>query len=194
MALGIRENQMIPYLKEHVSCPVQRTIDPTLLLTADDYEPITAASQERDKYLLLYSRRYSPEMEEYAEKLSKENGWTIIDISLRAINTERGHKMAYDAGVEEFLSLVKHAEFVVTNSFHGMIFAVQFQRPFVIFSREQCNNKIDELLHLLGLEERKLISGNIFLSGINYRKVPKRIEESQKQSLDFLKNGLKMLS
>ena len=102
--------------------------------------------------------------------------------------------MAYDAGVEEFLSLVKHAEYVVTNSFHGMIFAVQFQRPFVIFSREQCNNKIDELLHLFGLEERKLISGNIFLSGTDYREVSQRIEDSQKQSLDFLKKELILLS
>jgi len=46
---------------------------------------------------------------------------------------EKGHIMAYDAGVEEFLSLVKNAEYVVTNSFHGLIFSVQFKRNFMSF-------------------------------------------------------------
>lgn len=153
-ALGIRENQMIPYLKQHTDVPVQRVLDPTLLLTADEYDPITKNTKEQEKYLLLYARRYSPKMEAYAERIAKENGWKIIDISLRAVNAERGHKMAYEAGVEEFLGLVKNAEYVVTNSFHGMIFSVQFRRPFVIFSREQCDNKIAELLQLFGLSDR----------------------------------------
>lgn len=102
-ALGIRENQMIPYLKQHTTAPVQRTIDPTLLLTAKDYNVITEEKIEEGKYLLLYSRRYSPQMEAYAVKLANENGWKIIEISLRATNAERGHIMRYDAGVEEFV-------------------------------------------------------------------------------------------
>ena len=87
--------------------------------------------------------------------MAAENGLKIIDISLRATNAERGHIMRYDAGVEEFLSLVKNAEYIVTNSFHGMIFSVQFRRPFVIFSREQCDNKIEELLELLNLSVKR---------------------------------------
>lgn len=61
-------------------------------------------------------------MEEYAEKIAAENGWKIIEISLRATNAEKpNRRMFYEAGVEEFLSLVKYAECVITNSFHGMI-------------------------------------------------------------------------
>lgn len=192
-ALGIREELMVPYLKEHTDIPVQRVIDPTLLLTSEEYEPIIAEPQLENKYILLYSRRYSPKMEEYAEQLAKKNGLKIVDISLRAVNVEKGHIMRYDAGVEEFLSLVKHAEYIVTNSFHGMIFSVQFNRPFVIFSREQCDNKIEEILSLMGLSDRILIEGNEQFKHIDYGEVLRRIDIARNESLDFLKMELGIL-
>lgn len=193
-ALGIRENQMIPYLKQQTIVPIQRVIDPTLLLETSEYESITETQQEKEKYLLLYSRRYTPQMEAFAERLAAENGWKIVDISLRATNAERGHKMAYNAGVEEFLSLVKHAEYVVTNSFHGMIFSVQFRRPFVIFSREQCDNKIDELLLLFGIRDHMLVTGEEYFSEINYNDVHCRIAEARAKSNDFLRMELAELN
>ena len=192
-AFGLRENLMIPYVTEHTDVPVQKVIDPTLLLTSEDYDTITEERIVPEKYLLLYARRYDPIMTEYAEKLAKENGWKIIDISLRATNVERGHQMFYEAGVEEFLSLVKHAEYVVTNSFHGMIFSVQYSRPFVVFSREQCDTKIEELLTLFGLSDRMLINGKeVFRSKIDYDNVHARIAAAREKSIQFLKMELDM--
>ena len=192
-ALGIRENQMIPYLKKHTEVPVQRVLDPTLLLLPNEYEQIMRNKPEKEKYLLYYARRYSPVMEAYAEKLASDNGWKIVDISLRKINAEKGHIMAYEAGVEEFLSLVKHAEYVVTNSFHGMIFSVQFQRPFVIFSREQCSNKIEELLGLFGLYDRMLVTGKETFDEIDYEAVHRSIKKARMQSLEFLQMEIDLL-
>lgn len=189
-ALGIREDQMIPYLREHATVPVQRVIDPTLLLSAEEYDGIISERQQEGKYLLLYARRYSPQMEAYAERLAKNNGWKIVEISLRATNAEKGHRMLYEAGVEEFLSLVKHAEYVVTNSFHGMIFSVQFCRPFAVFSREQCDNKILELLELFGLKNRIYITGNERFDDIDYAQVHNRIGQAREASFEFLKAEL----
>ena len=194
-AFGLRENHMVPYVAEHVDVPVQKVVDPTLLHTSDKYDEIAVPERlEEDKYLLFYSRRYSPAMEEYAEKLAKENGWKIVEISLRATNAEKGHRMFYEAGVEEFLSLVKHAEYVVTNSFHGMIFAVQYRRPFVIFSREQCNTKIDEILQLFGLSDHMLVTGKEeFDHEINYDVVHDRISKARAKSIEYLNKELKLL-
>ena len=189
-ALGIRESGMVPYLSEHTSVPVQRVLDPTLLLTEDDYAPIIAEQQEQAPYLLLYARRYSPKMEAYAEKLAKENSWKIVEISLRATNAEKGHRMAYEAGVEEFLSLVKHASFVVTNSYHGMIFCLHFKRDFVVFSREQCDTKIKELLDLVGLSDRMLITGEERFEEIDYSLIYQRIECERDKSLRFMSQEL----
>lgn len=186
-ALGIRENKMIPYVKEHTNLPVFRTIDPTLLLEAKDYEEITAPIIEKEKYLLLYARRYNKKMFDYAEKVAAQNGWKVVDISLRAENAGK-HRMAYDAGVEEFLSLVKHCEFMVTNSFHGLIFATQFRRPFVAFSRESGDSKIAELLSLFGLSDRLLVTGEeAFEANVDYDAVHSRIAPARIDSLNFLK-------
>lgn len=194
-AFGLRENLMIPYVKEHTDVPVQKVVDPTLLLTSEDYDTIVEDRLVDEKYLLLYARRYNPQMNEYAEKLAEQNGWKIVDISLRATNAERGHQMFYEAGVEEFLSLVKNAEYVVTNSFHGMIFSVQYRRPFVVFSREQCDTKIEELLALFGLSDRMLVNGTeSFRDMIDYDTVHGNIAAARKESIEFLKMELAIMN
>ena len=195
LSFGLRENLMLPYIKDHTIVPVQRVVDPTLLHTSEKYDTLACPERlEKEKYLLYYSRRYSPVMEMYAEKIAKEHDWKIVDISLRAMNAEKGHRMFYEAGVEEFLSLIKHAEYIVTNSFHGMIFSVQYRKPFVIFSREQCNNKIDEILDLFGLKDHMLVTGDeVFDDDIDYEKVHSRITKARENSIAFLKKELELV-
>lgn len=192
-AFGLREQMMVPYVSEHVSVPVQKVIDPTLLLTQKDYDTICRERMIEESYLLLYARRYNPRMEAYAEKMAAEKGLKIVDISLRAINAEKGHQMFYEAGVEEFLSLVKHADYIVTNSFHGIIISVQYKKPFVIFSREQCDTKITELLELFQLSDRMLIDGSEQFAEIDYNSVNDRIAEARVQATEYLKMELSLL-
>lgn len=190
-ALGIREGQMIPYIKEHSSTPVRQVLDPTLLLSREDYDRLAFADRlEPEKYILLYARRYNEKMFEYADRLAAEKGCKIIDISLMAANADR-HRMFYEAGVEEFLSLVRHTEYVVTNSYHGMIMAVHYRRPFVIFSREQCDTKIDEVLKLFDLKNRKMVTGEETVTGyVDYDVVHRRIQDAAKDSVEYLSNAL----
>lgn len=193
-ALGIRENDMLPYVKKNVKVRTERTIDPTLLAEASLYDSITAEPLLKDPYLLLYSRRYNNKMEQFAEKLAIEKGLRIVEISIRATNVEKGHIMRYDAGVEEFLSLVKNAACVVTNSFHGIIFATQLRTPFFCFSREQGDTKISELLNLFGLSNRLMVDGTEQVSfDIDFNKVHKSIADTRKESLEYLKYALCLL-
>lgn len=192
-ALGLRENQMLSYVRAHVDIPSERTIDPTLLLTSDDYDKLASVQEYDFPYLLLYTRRYDPKMEAYAERLAKEKGLKIVEISLRATNAEKGHIMRYDAGVEEFLSIVKHSTFVVTNSFHGLIFAVQYRRPMVVFTREQADSKINEVLYLMDLKDAQFATGDEDYKTIDYEKVHKNIAIAREKSLDFLKKELELL-
>lgn len=189
-AIGLRESWMVDYVKSKVSVPVKKVVDPTLLLTSADYDTIAEKCLESEKYILLYARRYNKAMEEYADTLAKENGWRVVEISLRATNAER-HRMFYEAGAEEFLSLVKYAEAVVTNSFHGLIFSVQYSRPVFVFSREQCDTKIDEVLALFGLQNRLMITGNETVNKeIDWKTVHERIQNARKESFEFLKMEL----
>ncbi len=193
-AIGLREQQMIPYVKDHTDVPVQRVVDPTLLLNRDDYEQITCPRLVDGDYLLLYSRRYNKAMEDFAIKLAQEKNLKIVEISLRATNVDRGHVMMYGAGVEEFLSLIKYSQCVVTNSFHGIIMSVQFEKLFYAFSREQCDNKVIELLQLLGLTDRLLVTGQESVMGqIDYEQVQSRIVDCRNESLGYLKTALTII-
>ena len=192
-AIGVRENTYLSFIKENTKdILVRRVLDPTLLLKGKEYEIITAERQLEEPYLLLYTRRYNHKMEEYARKLAEKNNWRVVEISLRATNVDRGHIMRYDAGVEEFLSLVKSAEYVVTNSFHGVIFAIQMHRNFSVFSREQADVKIDELLGWLNLTGRKMVTGKESLEEeIDYETVEAVLADKRKESLEYLSEALK---
>lgn len=193
-AIGLRENRMISYVISHTDVPVQKTIDPTLLLVPNEYDVITSERIFEDKYLLLYTRRYNPKMQQYAEKMAKKCGWKIVEISLRATNEEKGHIMMYKAGVEEFLSLVKYAEYIVTNSFHGLMFSVQFKKEFAVFSRETGDNKITEALELFGLQNHMLTDYCDNLLHVNdYDIVHATISEARETSMAFLKKELELL-
>lgn len=193
-AIGLRENQMLPYVKAHAAVPAARVVDPTLLLGPSDYDAIAAPAAPHAPYLLLYTRRYNPAMEAFAVREAKERGLAVVEISLRAVNAELGHEMRYDAGVEEFLSLVRGAAFVVTNSFHGLIFAVQYSRPCFVFSREQGDSKIGEVLELFGMEDRLLLSdAPPAAAPADYARVHARIEAARRKSLDFLASELEIL-
>lgn len=193
-AIGLREYKMCSYAQRNVIVPVCRTIDPTLLLDACEYQVITEERLHEEKYLLLYARRYNPEMEAYARKIADENGWKIVEISLRATNAGMGHRMFYEAGVEEFLSLVKFAEYVVTNSFHGLMFSVIFRKDFVVFSRESGDNKIFEALDLFGLRNHLMtIHGPEKVLVSDYDAVHRRIAEAREESIEFLNMAVSRL-
>jgi hypothetical protein len=185
---------MVPYIKQRVSVPVSQVIDPTLLLSATDFDELAKEAENKPPYLLLYARRYNSKMEEYAIDVAKKNGWRIVEISLRATNAERGHEMRYDAGVEEFIGLVKNASYVVTNSYHGMIVAIHYKKSFVIFSREQCDTKIDEVLNRLDLVCcKKNCAGDAVVSQPDWTSVSSLMKTQASESRSFLENSLELL-
>lgn len=189
-AIGIRDEAPINFISGNVRVPVQRVVDPTLLLRSSDYDEIIAPRQEEKRYLLYYSRRYNKAMEDFVEKTALEKKLEVIEISLRYTNREK-HRMFYEAGIEEFLSLVKYADCIITNSFHCLIFALHFEKDFYAFTREHCNNKIYELLARLNLEGRLCTTGcEEIESKIDYLDVKERLEKERLESLEFLKRQL----
>ena len=194
-ALGVREGGTdFEWIQANVDVPVTRVLDPTLLLTGADYAPIVGEPQIDEPYVLLYSRRYNPAMEAYADRVAERLGCKVVDISLRATNAERGPVMRYDAGVEEFLALTKEARYVVTNSFHGLIFAAQMHTPFSVFSREQADTKISQLLAWLGLSNRAMVSGDEDVPlEMSFNDMESRLAGLRESSLGYLRGGLRLL-
>ena len=167
-----------------------KTIDPTLLLDSDEYESIVKEPSVKKPYILIYSREYNKNMTKFADSLAKKYNLDVIEISLRKQNFYK-HKMAYNTGIDEFLGLIKNAEFVITNSYHGAIFSIQFRRELYVFSRDCCSNKINVMLEMAGLSERLTKSAVIpELRKTDYDAVWRRIKAEREKSFDYLKNAL----
>lgn len=114
-----------------------------------------------------------------------------------------GDKQLYDVGPSEFLSYIKNAAYVITDSFHGTVFSVLFNKQFAVYNRYNNNNKnstnsrIDTLLMKIELENRRILSNcsteegtNILLSTIDYSKVNSKVSELRSGSIEYLKHVL----
>lgn len=190
-AIGTREDDKLDFVKACTNAPCQRVVDPTLLVPKIAYDHIIESFEHNASYLLYYSRRYNPDLEAYVEKVANELGLEIVEISLRIENADKGHLMQYNAGVEEFLGMVRDASYLVTNSFHGAIFATIFNTPFTVFAREQASTKISELLEWIGLGDR-LADGKKKepTLSLDFSEANQRIEKLREQSLTFLKDAI----
>lgn len=191
-AISLREARMIDELTSWHGKEIACTVDPTLLLDQEDYAKLEQNSplKPKEKYLLLYSRQYNPDMNDYADRMAADNGWKIVDISLRYINKDR-HIMAYNTGIEEFLNLLRDAQCVVTNSFHGVIFSMQYRCPFHAFFRTGTSSKTQFLLDRFGLGQRHVKDSNILLNNdIDWNSVWKSVHEQREDSLAYLRKEL----
>lgn len=188
--IAVRENVNLGILSDCTQQEIFCSIDPTLLLDVEDYTKLEAPLATDRPYLLLYSRQYNKEMFAFAEKVAKKRNLQIIDISLRKQNMFK-HKMAYNTGVEEFLTLTKNADCVVTNSYHGAIFAIQYRRDFYVFTRTQAGNKISFLLDRFGLSGRLMTnSAQGEKQPIDYSAVWNLITSEREKSLEYLRSSL----
>lgn len=194
LSISLRDRHAASILQRQSGAVYPVVLDPTLLLLKEDYQEIECCENiPNSPYILYYSRRYNSQAEAMVEEIAKERNLKVIEISLRAQNTKK-HQMRYDAGVEEFISLVKNAELVVTNSFHGVILSIIYRRDFYAYSREHCYSKITELLDSLGLSDRFVSDFNKYEEReIDYVQVYERLSSFRTFSLSYLQNALKRL-
>lgn len=98
------------------------------------------------------------------------------------------HGRKGDIGPEEFLSYLKNAEFLVTNSFHGVALSLLFEQQFYVYENGGVMSRIDDLLSLVGLDDRKVcMTKDIDLSKqIDFKSVKERLATAQKFSMDYL--------
>ena len=179
-------------------CPnkdIQVVLDPTMLLTSDEWDKIAKKPKQLKKYnnkkyiLNYFLGELSEERKKEIERIAEENDCFIINILDK-------NDPFYTTGPSEFLYLEKNAFLICTDSFHSSVFAILYNTPFLIFDREQngvesMNSRIDTLLSKFNLNDRKF-NKKIKKEQLkcNYAEAYKILEEERKKSLNFLKKAL----
>ncbi|MBQ8173934.1 MAG: polysaccharide pyruvyl transferase family protein [Clostridia bacterium] len=153
--ISVREKTGVDICREQLGLDATVALDPTLLLTADEWRTFAAASEEKktEKYLLLYTLGGDGRIKRAAATVAHALGLPVYNLTVSA--RERfGDRIIRDAGPREFVSLFASADFVVTDSFHGTAFSLNFGLPFYSFAQNDRASRILDLLDTVGLPER----------------------------------------
>ena len=199
-AISVREGTGAEKLKIFLGQDVPVVIDPTLLIDKTNYEKIASNHLVNEKYIFMYSVHQDEPFLAEVKKISKKTGLPVYTVyagrgSFRVL--KYGFHLRKDASPQDFLALIRDAELVVSNSFHGTAFSVIFQKNFFsIVMREQKTRdvRIDTLLTKIGLEDRMLFYGDVenvdFSREIDYSKIQPKINDYCAFSVEYLKNAL----
>ena len=151
-AVSVREQKGATLVKQ-MGLQSQRNCDPVFLLKQCQWKKILPETETNKKYVLLYDFDKNCVAEEIAEKISKKAKTEIWSV----FKTEICDKVCADIGPLEFVNLILNAEAVVSNSFHATVFAIIFHKEFFVIERkERINTRMNDLLKVFGVEDRKM--------------------------------------
>lgn len=197
--LSVREQQASKLLQDLLNKDVDVVLDPTLMLNSKEWLEVAKFDMcPKEKYVLVYIVTIKPcdYVLEVARKVAKEHGLKIVRICRDAYPERSGSDVEeiMTAGPSDFVGLFANAEFVVTNSFHGTVFSINFRKPFysVIKSQHATNSRLTSILQKLNLENRLLPVGSPLseISDINYTVPAQCLEIEREHSLSFIKKAL----
>lgn len=191
-------NELLPNKQIEIVC------DPTLLLSKNEYCKLEDKVNLKNPYIFLYTINFSNEILMAAQKLSKE-----MKIPVYAAYTsyscvkciKYGIKVLYDVGPAQFLWLINNATYICSNSFHGVVFSIIYEKQFCrpSFVNEDgtlvVDDRIDNLLNLLGLNERSVNHNNmnfkILHEKIDYIMVREKLDRIRENGILYLEKAIK---
>lgn len=185
-AISVREASGVDLCKEHFGVDATLVLDPTLLLNKEDYGKVCHDVPKKEKHIFVYSLVVSVGVLAVAEKVAEAMGLSIIV-------KQAGRKVKKEGTIEDWFAEFRDADYVVTDSFHGMVFSIIFNKPFsIVMNPNGGNDRYLSLLSQLGLMER-IVSDELqpVFSAIDWSDVNHRLTELRKASFEFLKTNLK---
>lgn len=204
-ALSVREKQGEKIIRDIAGRESLTVLDPTLLLTGEEWSGYSAKPVFKEPYLLCYfisdPRKYSG----YVKALAEKHGLSVVSLcGARRVVPQTVHTVL-DAGPKEFLGLFENASAVCTNSFHGTVFSITFKKDFYSFAsaldpEKTVNSRLYNILEKLGLENRLVsagagaddFAGRIRGEGgsIDYAHVYEALGKERELSYKYLKDSL----
>lgn len=194
--ISVRERDAAKLVKDIAKRDCTVVLDPTMLLTKEEWKVIARGAKYNisSPYIIKYflgkrTKEYETFIEETAQKLNA----IIIDI------LDESGELNMEIGPTEFLSLLLNSEAVFTDSFHGAVFSILFEKPFVVFQRSyqegfgKMSSRLDTLLHLTGLEKQRVTNiDDIEMVNLNckFDNVNEQIKKERIVAKQFLMSAL----
>lgn len=189
--ISLREIQAANLLKPLFGDKIRIDLDPTLLFDGVFWTGISSPRLINEPYVFVYRLRPNEDVINKAREVANKLHCRIIYSGLFSYKS-KDIQCIYDAGVEEFLSYIKHAEAVVTNSFHGTVFSILFEKPFLSLKVKTTGSRAENLLNLLDIKSQLVDGDDLSYSlKVDYKKVNRLLEierEKSKQYINYICN------
>lgn len=203
--LSVREERGAQICREVAGVEAKVVVDPTLLLTRGEWaEVVPKCGMIEEPYIFCYFLGANPLCREEARRISAETGLPIVVLrhldEIIPSDEFFGDYAPYDVDPAGFVNLIRGAEFVLTDSFHGTVFSVIHHKRFATFyrfasaDRQSRNSRIDSIFAHLDLKSRLVTASGqtseILESVPDFRAVDERLGEWREDSWGFLKEAL----
>ena len=184
--ISLREKSSKDKLKKVMNINSSLVLDPTFLLNEEEWSKFTFNSKNTKKYILVYLL-HEKDVYYIAKRIKKITGYDLFIITNSLIF---GEKIINNAGIEDFLTLIKNSEYVITDSFHGTAFSIIFRKNLKVVlknANKQLNDRLVSILKLFKLDDCIVNindSDEKLLQTINYNEsrqiINKEIDNSKK--------------
>ncbi len=195
--VSVREKNTQEYLVNILGKKVAHVLDPTLLLTKQDWLTslnISPTVNVKEKYILLFTVPKVKLIRNAVDYFAKKLGLKVIALDQGLTAGAKVDEQFRDAGPIEFIDLIANAEFVITDSFHGTCFALNFEKPFIAVTAGKHANRIESLLTLVGLEQNLAVTEADFDRANlkpDFSGPIEKLNSARKWSMEFIEDALR---
>ena len=185
-AVSVREESSVQLVKDNLGVDAQWVLDPTMLLKKEDYIDVCKNEPESNEpFVFAYILDMTDEKRKMAEQTAKTLGCGVRYLS--------ADKVKKEDTIEKWLANFRDAKYVITDSYHGTVFSLIFQKQFYTFyNTYRGNARMDSLKEISGLVNR-FITKPVEVLGekISYNDVEEKLERLREESEIFLSTNLK---
>lgn len=194
--ISIREESSEKLMRAITNKKININLDPTLLLEKEKWHSLISKSNIKLKgndYIFVYILQDNSEFVKIVNKLSEVLNMRVISVSKK--KRFKNETIYPNAGVEDFLFLCSNSKFVVTNSFHGTVFSIIFEKNNCIIPHLNTGNRMIDLMNSVGLSKRVIKEYNDLnvadiIKDVDYKSVNKKLSANRKKSFDYFKEVL----
>lgn len=202
-SLSVRESDAIEMCKTHFSVHPEHVLDPTMLLSKDEYVSIFEKNNIPDKtgQIFSYVLDLNDEKNKFIKNIStvlKKDVFTTYPAKHNKTEDCISNIFDYQfPPIEAWLKSFNDADFIITDSFHGTVFSIIFNKPFIaICNKDRGSARFKSLLRMFSLEDRLIydlstVNADLLKTQINYLAVNKTLEEYRLKSLKYLSSSLR---
>lgn len=193
-AVSVREKSAQVLLNNIGVKDVINVLDPVFLLTKEDYKKFIRPIK-LEKYLLIYSFEKNEMTQKIANEIADKLKLKIVEVGIFKSKYDCD-KYIHDAGIEDFLSLLYHADYIVTSSFHGTAFSILLNKQFVSVAPSVRRTRLENITNIFEVSDRLITEEsdydiNKIVEKIDYNKLNKLVEKNSNIGKAFLKQTIK---